>query len=225
MGSNVVELRNVSKIYNEGKSNECIALSNVNLAIESGELLAVLGRSGSGKTTMLNIIGCLDTPDSGEYMLNGIEVSNLSDKALSKMRAEYIGYVLQEYALIPEQNVFNNVILPLYFSTDRTQRNDKSKIMHILKKVGIDDIAFKQVELLSGGQKQRTAIARALVNNPAIILADEPTGALDSETSRVIIDILMQLNKEGCTIVIVTHDEKIAAHCGRIIHLADGKIL
>lgn len=216
-------LKNINKYYPMGKE-KFHALNNIDLAIGEGEFVAVQGKSGAGKSTLLHIMGCLDGFDSGSYTLNGKEANHLTDSAAAKIRNEEIGFVLQDFSLINQKTVLFNVMLPLYFSK-MPYGKMKGRAREILKKVGIEDQERKKVNQLSGGQKQRVAIARALVNDPQVILADEPTGALDSKTSIQIMELLSGLNAEGMTVVIVTHDDMVASYCKRHIVLSDGEII
>lgn len=221
----MIKIENLSKTYDKGKNNAVKALDNVSLHIEKGDLTAIIGRSGSGKTTLLNIIGCIDSFESGKYTLDSKEVSKSNDKKLAKLRNEKIGFVMQNFALINEDTALENVMLPFYFNSKTSLRNAKKLAMTALEKMGIGKLANKPIKKLSGGQKQRVAIARAIVNEPSVILADEPTGALDSKTSQEIMNVFHQLNSQGATIIIVTHDMEVAKQCGRIIEIGDGKII
>lgn len=217
----ILTLRNIGKTYNKGKSNSCEALKNANLEINSGDLMAIIGESGSGKSTLLHILGCLDNPTSGEMYFDGSKVNFKSTKKLANYRSEKIGFVLQDFGLILGETALENVCVPLLFS--KTPFSKMKKQAHdSLSLLGIDNLANKRVNQLSGGQKQRVAIARALVNNPDIILADEPTGALDSKTSSEIVNTLLELNEKGKTVIIVTHDAKIAKLCHRVVSISDG---
>lgn len=201
-----------------------LALDDVSLSIRAGESVAIMGRSGAGKTTLMNIIGCLDTFDAGSYQLDGVNVAALSDEKLAHLRNEKIGFVMQDFALLPHKSVLFNVMLPMYF--DQTPRQEMvSKAKTVLEKLGMSAQEKKRVNQLSGGQKQRVALARALVKSPALLLADEPTGALDSQTGKEIMQLLLERNREGVTLIIVTHDEQVAAYCQRTIVISDGKIV
>lgn len=219
----ILQLHNITKIYNDGKSNAVTALNEIELIIEQGEFLAIVGKSGSGKSTLLHILGGLDTPTSGDVIYNGEMMNYTNINRLASYRNSKVGFVLQDFGLLSRETVIENVCVPLLFS-DCPITKMKRKALDELKLVGIDDLAKRKVTQLSGGQKQRVAIARALVNNPDIILADEPTGALDSKTSYEIISLLEELNQQGKTVVIVTHDLSIAKRCGRVIEIVDGKI-
>lgn len=218
----LIEIKSLNKTF--GKNNsKTIALKDVNLKINKGELVAIVGTSGSGKSTLLNIIGGLDSPSSGEYLLNSKNISNLTQKELAKIRNKTFGFIVQYFALIKDYTVSENIEIPLEYSKVKVSEREK-RISEVLNKLGILDKARKKPKELSGGQQQRVAIARAIINNPDIILADEPTGALDSKTSQQVMDILKSLNKEGKTIIIVTHDNKIAEQCHRILNIEDGSI-
>lgn len=217
----VLNLKNIGKIYNSGKPNACEALKNVNLDIEHGDLMAIIGESGSGKSTLLHILGCLDNPTSGEMYFGGSKVNFKSTKKLANYRNEKIGFVLQDFGLILGETALENVCVPLLFSKTPFSKM-KKQASDSLNLLGISKLANKRVNQLSGGQKQRVAIARALVNNPDIILADEPTGALDSKTSSEIVNTLLELNEKGKTVIIVTHDAKIAQLCRRVVTISDG---
>ena len=218
----IIQLINIAKIYNFNKHNCLKALDKISLQINQGDFCAIVGKSGSGKSTLLHIIGLLDKFSSGKYYLDKCDVSKYTEKCSAKLRANYIGFVKQEFALIDEYTAFDNVMLPLYpiHSSAKTR-----KTMIALEKIGIKDLASKEVKKLSGGEKQRVAIARAIVNNPSIILADEPTGSLDSKTAAEIMEVFKSLNAEGKTIIIVTHDIGIANQCNRIIEISDGVII
>ena len=221
----MIELTNITKKYYKGTEAEISALDNISLNIDDGELTAVTGESGSGKSTLLNIIGCLDTADSGEYRLNDKRISGISRNDLAEIRSKQIGFVLQEFGLMLDRSVYHNLTYPLIFNSSVKKRDYNDKIKEVLEMVGLSDRINSKCNELSGGQKQRIAIARALINNPDIILADEPTGALDTKTSAEIMELFKSLNKNGKTIVIVTHDPKVAEKCGRVIEISDGKII
>lgn len=220
---NVIELRSVSKVYKSKGVDDVVALDNMTLEVGRGELIAICGVSGSGKSTLLHIIGCLDQPTSGTVLVSGTDVSNLSDTKLARIRNEKIGIVLQDFALIPYRTAYENVMVPLYFS--KNKKNANKRIMESLEKTGVADLARREIRKMSGGQKQRVAIARALVNDPDIILADEPTGQLDSKTKKEIAGLFKAINSEGRTIVVVTHDDELAKTADRVIRISDGKLV
>ena len=220
----LIELRDVYKIYGEGLESEVRALDGVSLDIEKGEFVAVVGQSGSGKSTMMNVLGCLDIPTRGTYHLDGVDVLELSDKQLSRIRNKQIGFIFQQYNLIQNLTVLENVELPLiYQGIDPIDRRELA--MQALARVGLADRAQHKPTQMSGGQQQRVAIARAISTHPPIIMADEPTGALDSRTGHEVLGFLQQLNKEGSTVILITHDNGIAATARRIVRIADGKII
>lgn len=220
----LIELRDVYKIYGEGLESEVRALDGVSLDIEKGEFVAVVGQSGSGKSTMMNVLGCLDIPTRGTYHLDGVDVLELSDKQLSRIRNKQIGFIFQQYNLIQNLTVLENVELPLiYQGIDPIDRRELA--MQALARVGLADRAKHKPTQMSGGQQQRVAIARAISTRPPIIMADEPTGALDSRTGHEVLGFLQQLNKEGSTVILITHDNGIAATARRIVRIADGKII
>jgi putative ABC transport system ATP-binding protein len=218
----VIELRNVKKMYRMG-TQEVHALAGVSLSIYKNEYIAIMGPSGSGKSTMMNIIGCLDTPTSGEYYLKGQNVSDMSDDELARIRNKEIGFVFQTFNLLPRVNCLQNVELPLIYSGLR-KRKRHELATQALQNVGLADRMHHKPNELSGGQRQRVAVARALVNNPSILLADEPTGNLDSRTGEEIMQLFEALYRQGNTIVVVTHEEDIARHARRILRLRDGMI-
>ncbi len=221
----MIQLGQICKTYAKGKPNAVQALKNVSLHIGEGELVAIIGKSGSGKTTLLNIIGCIDSFDQGKYLLNGQDISKKRDVALSKIRNREIGIVVQDFALIQSDTALDNVMLPFYFDSSVSLKSAKPKALAALQSVGLEELANKSVNQLSGGQKQRVAIARAIVHAPSVLLADEPTGALDSKTAVEIMDVFKQLSEQGKTIIIVTHDLSIANQCDRIIEISDGVIV
>ncbi len=219
----LIRIENLTKIYQLGKV-QVRALNSINLTIEKNEYVAIMGPSGSGKSTLMNIIGCLDVPTEGRYILNDRDVSNLTDDELAQIRNKEIGFVFQTFNLLPRANALHNVELPLiYNGTPRAIRRQMA--LEVLEKVGLAERASHRPSELSGGQRQRVAIARALINNPSLILADEPTGNLDSKTGEEIMQILRDLNDAGNTIILVTHEEHIAQRCKRIIRLLDGEII
>lgn len=219
----LIEVKNLMKIYNPGE-NEVRALNDVSLQIQKGEFVAIIGQSGSGKSTFMNMLGCLDVPTSGSYVLNGKDVANLSDDELSDIRNKEIGFIFQGFNLIPNLTALENVELPLIYrnvpGAKRRQMAEDS-----LKRVGLENRMEHKPSEMSGGQQQRVAIARALAAAPPMILADEPTGNLDSVSSKEILQILQELNKDGRTVVLITHDDQIAASARRIIRIMDGKIV
>ena len=218
----LIDLKNVSKSYRNG-DQELQVLKDVHLEVEEGEFVAIMGPSGSGKSTLMNIIGMLDRPTSGEYYLEGEEVAKLSEKKLAKVRNQQIGFVFQQFFLLSKLNALQNVELPLIYA-GVSQSKRKALAEQYLKKVELEKRMYHLSSELSGGQKQRVAIARALVNHPSIILADEPTGALDTKTGEQIMELLTELNREGKTIIMVTHEPEIAAFAKRQIVIRDGVI-
>lgn len=221
---NIIELIQIDKKYNEGKDNEVHALRGADLTVEKGDSLAIMGISGSGKSTLLNILGCLDKPTSGCYKLNeqNVELKNASE--LAKIRNKTIGFVFQSFGLIESDTVYSNVKLPLMFSDKYKGKDVKKRVNDIIKQVGLEGMENKKVKDMSGGQQQRVAIARAIVNDPDIILADEPTSALDTATANEIMELFANLNNSGKTLIIVTHDQKVADKLGRIVSIVDGVI-
>lgn len=224
MENPVIQIRNMTKVFHLGGGNDVHALRGVSLDIYPGEMVAIMGPSGSGKSTLMNMIGCLDSPTSGEYHLDGLQVSSLVDDDLAMARNQKIGFIFQKYNLLPRANAVENVELPMRYSENTDDMTGRAKEM--LKLVGLEERMNHKPNELSGGQQQRVAVARALVNHPAIILADEPTGNLDSVAGQEVLDLLLKLNREkGTTIVIVTHDPGVASQAQRIIRLFDGKIV
>lgn len=221
----VISLNGIVKRFYIGKPNELEILHGINLEVERGEFVSIVGESGSGKSTLMNIIGALDRPTEGEYRLQGKNIGEAKDRELSSIRNQEIGFVFQTYNLIPRTTALENVELPmLYGKMKKTERRERAR--ELLELVGMKEIMLHKPEELSGGQKQRTAIARAMANDPSIILADEPTGALDSETSRRIIDIFHRLHREqGKTIVLITHSTELAQETDRVVKISDGRIL
>ena len=221
----MIKVANIVKKYNKNKDSEFEALHEVNMEIKDGEMVALIGKSGAGKSTLLHILACIDSFDSGDYILNDQSIKDVSEKKRSEIRNKEIGMIMQDFALIEEFSVLDNVGVPLYFCEDKKKRkNYKKYALAALKEIGIEELASKKINQLSGGQKQRVAIARAIVNDPGLILADEPTGALDSLTSDEVMKVLESLNQSGKTILIVTHDHEIAERCQRIIKIEDGRI-
>lgn len=218
----MIQLKNITKIYGKAKTGQVTALDNISLTIKKGEFVALIGASGSGKTTMMNIIGMLDRPASGEYYLENKEVSTLSDNELATIRNKKIGFVFQKFHLLQKTSAVENVELPLIYSDIKDIR---PLAIEALNKVGLSDRLKHRPNELSGGQQQRVAIARALVNNPEIILGDEPTGNLDSKTGLEIVSIFHELNRAGKTVILITHQQNIADHADRIIRIQDGKIV
>ena len=220
----MIEIRDLTKIYRMGHV-EVPALQGVSFRIERGEVVAIMGQSGSGKSTLMNILGCLDLPTSGEYFLEGENIAGMNEDELADIRNQKIGFVFQQFNLLPRISVRRNAELPLLYNGGKPQKEINQRSEAILNAVGLGERMNHRPTELSGGQQQRVAIARALINEPALLLADEPTGNLDSKTGKEILDLLLGLNKEhGLTLVIVTHDPAIAAHSQRIIRLRDGMI-
>ena len=220
----MIKLENLQKIYNKGKANEFEALKNINFTVEDGEMVAVIGKSGAGKSTLLHVLACIDSYESGEYYIDEMLVKSLSESRLSEIRNSKIGMVMQDFALVDDFSCIENVLLPMDFAKGK-KPNKTELAVNALKSVGMDSVAKKPVNKLSGGQKQRVAIARAVVNEPSIILADEPTGALDTKTSAEIMELFHELNQKGHTVIIVTHDLEVAKQCHRIIEISDGAIV
>ena len=223
----LIELKNIHKNFIMGEEN-IHALNNVNLTINEGELTSIVGTSGSGKSTLMNIIGLLDLPSEGQYFLDGVNTTEMSDDELSKYRNQKIGFVFQSFNLLPKSSALKNVEMPMQYASAYNKNLTDSMIrkmaLDTLEKVGLGSRVHHLPNELSGGQRQRVAIARALVNNPKILLADEPTGALDSKTSEEILNLFQELNSQGVTVIIVTHDSKIAHRCRRVISMNDGLI-
>jgi putative ABC transport system ATP-binding protein len=220
----VAAIRSVTKVYQKSKAAPPVhALAGVDLEIPRGQYIAIMGPSGSGKSTMMNIIGCLDRPTAGQYLLDGEDVAQMSDEKLSRVRGRRLGFVFQAFNLIPQLNVQDNVAVPLFYQgISPTQRREQAAAA--LKRVGLGERLEHRPSELSGGQQQRVAIARALVNEPSILLADEPTGALDTKTGDAILELFAELHDNGQTVVVITHDEEVAAHCERVVRLRDGLI-
>ncbi|MEG1608673.1 MAG: ABC transporter ATP-binding protein [Clostridia bacterium] len=218
-------MRGISKIYNKGKNNEVEALKSIDLTIEKGETLAIMGVSGSGKSTLLNMLGCLDSPTTGGYFVDGKDIAKYSANEIAEFRNAMTGFILQDGLFMLNETVFENVKLPLVFSKKYKIKEIKGRVAEVLEQVGIKDLLKRKMRELSGGQHQRVAIARALVNNPQIVLADEPTASLDSKTASEIIDLLLSLNKDGKTIIMVTHDINIAKKMHKLVNIVDGKLI
>lgn len=219
----MLEVKNISKVYKNG-GVDTVALNQVSFKIDKGEFLAIIGPSGSGKSTLMHILGALDIPTSGEYILNGINVEEMDDNELAKIRNKEIGFVFQAYNLLPRNSALKNVMLPMMYA-DIPKKERQEKALKALADVGLSNKLHNTPNQLSGGQKQRVAIARALVMNPSIILADEPTGNLPTKQSAEIMDIFATLNDMGHTVIVITHEDEIASRAKRIITLVDGKIL
>lgn len=221
--SHLLSLRNIYKVYKTGDS-KVYALKDVSLSIDKGEFVAIIGQSGSGKSTLMNILGCLDVPTKGDYILDNKSISELSDDQLSEIRNQKIGFIFQGFNLIPSLSAIENVELPLIYRG--VQKIERRKLAHdSLCKVGLSGRLNHKPSEMSGGQQQRVAIARAITGEPAIILADEPTGNLDSKSGKIVMDILKNLNLEGKTIILITHDNKIAENADRIIKISDGNVI
>ena len=220
----LIDIENVFKIYNEGTEAEVRALNGVDLAIDRGEFVAVVGQSGSGKSTLMNILGCLDIPTRGTYRIDGQDVRELDDTQLSHIRNKQVGFIFQGYNLIPSLTAYENVELPLiYQNVSAFKRRDL--VMDAMARVGVAERYRHHPAEMSGGQQQRVAIARAIATHPPIIMADEPTGALDSHTGKEVLHFLQELNNEGSTIILITHDNSIAATARRVVRISDGKII
>ena len=220
----LIDIKDIYKIYNEGKESEVRALDGVSLQIDRGEFVAIVGQSGSGKSTLMNVLGCLDIPTYGDYFLDGTDVTALGDRKLARIRNREIGFIFQGYNLIQELDALENVILPLIYRGVPVWEREVMA-MEALEEVGMADRAHHRPSEMSGGQQQRVAIARAIAAHPPIIMADEPTGALDSKTGKHVLEILRDLYREGNTILLITHDEGIAATAKRVVRLSDGKII
>jgi len=223
MAEHLIELRDIYKIYPMGEET-VHALDGISLTIDRGEFVAIVGQSGSGKSTAMNIIGCLDVPTSGTYHLGGVDVSTMDDDQQAEIRNKMLGFIFQQYNLIPKLSVLENVELPLLYAGVPAEER-RNRAIHSLERVGLADKRKHLPSQLSGGQQQRVSIARALAGSPSVILADEPTGALDSRTGREVLGFLKKLNREGDTVVLITHDNSIAVRADRIIRLQDGRII
>lgn len=225
MSEPVIRMEKIVKTYYEGKPNELEILHGISLAVNEGEFISIVGESGSGKSTLMNIIGVLDRQTAGAYYLEGYDVNRMTDEVRSAVRNERIGFVFQNFNLLPRANALKNVMIPLMYS-EHKRKDQKERAMEMLAMVGMEDRADHRPNELSGGQKQRVAIARAMINNPAIILADEPTGALDSKTGHMVMDLFHKLHEEqGKTIVLITHSQELASETQRIVTLLDGEIV
>ena len=224
MGKKIIEIVGLSKIYKIGEL-EVPALKSIDLTIEEGEFVAIMGASGSGKSTLMNLIGCLDKPSSGDFYLDGVNTSSLSKNEYAMIRNQKIGFVFQGFNLLPRTTALENVELPLMYDRSHRIKNPAKKSIEVLERVGLGDRIDHEPNQLSGGQQQRVAIARALVNEPSLILADEPTGNLDSKMSVEVFSLFQQLNDEGITIVLVTHERDFANFAKRIVELKDGKVI
>jgi putative ABC transport system ATP-binding protein len=219
----VVRIEHLSKVYNPGTPGEVRALDDVSFEIHGGEFLAIMGPSGSGKSTLMNMIGCLDTPSSGRYLCDGVDVATLDAEQRAQLRLSRIGFVFQGFHLLPRMSALENVMLPLvYAGVPRAQRADVAR--QALAEVGLADRVHHRPSELSGGQQQRVAIARALINAPPVLLADEPTGALDSRTSEEILALFQRLRDAGHTVILITHEAEVAGHADRVIHIRDGRL-
>ncbi len=226
MSSNLIEVRDLTKVYGSGEA-AVRALDGVDLTIQRGEFAAIMGPSGSGKSTLMNILGCLDRPTAGEYILDGRDVSKLGKNELAEVRNQKLGFIFQSFNLLPRLNALENVIMPMLYDLSREEsvKTQQERAAAALESVGLGQRLHHRPGELSGGQQQRVAIARALVNHPPLILADEPTGNLDSHSSEEVLELLEELNRKGVTIVMVTHEHDVALHAGRIIWVHDGKVV
>lgn len=221
----IIETKDLYKIYGKGE-NEILAVNNASLVIKPATSIAITGQSGCGKTTLLDMLGLIKWQSNGTILIDGVNTKNLSEKSKAKMRNSFFGYVVQDYAVLEEETIQNNIEIPLYYCKSKFNRIDrKNKVLDMMQKVGLDKKCTQKVATLSGGQKQRVAIARALINNPKVILADEPTGALDTQNSNEIFELLMRFVKEGTTLVMVTHNDDLAKRCNQQIKMVDGRIV
>ncbi|WP_457638586.1 ABC transporter ATP-binding protein [Persephonella sp.] len=223
MKKEIIKLENIKKVY-ETAGIKTEALRGINLTVYEGEFVSIMGASGSGKTTLMNIIGCLDTPTSGRYYLLGQDVSQMDDDHLARIRNQYIGFVFQQFFLIPYLTALENILVPVVYSEKNFSEKEK-EAEEILKMLGLEDKKNNKPSQLSGGQQQRVAIGRALINDPQLILADEPTGALDSKTAKEIMEIFVNLNRKGKTIILITHDPTVASYAHRTVKIQDGLIV
>jgi putative ABC transport system ATP-binding protein len=222
MSGEILSMKNLVKVYPMGE-DDLTVLKGIDLSVAEGEFIAVLGPSGSGKSTLMNIIGCLDTPTSGEYYLSGRKIGDQSERTLAHIRNQEIGFIFQSFQLLTRQTALKNVELPMVYSSLSAAKR-RERAIHMLERVGLEDRMYHRPTQLSGGQQQRVAIARAISTNPTILLADEPTGALDQRTGRQVLDLFCELNAEGRTIIMITHDPAIAAYASRIVYILDGEI-
>ena len=222
MEQEILSMKGIVKQYKMGNETS-VVLNGIDLSVNKGEFLAVLGPSGSGKSTLMNIIGCLDVPTSGEYYLSGNKIANMTEKELAHVRSKDVGFIFQSFQLIQRQNALENVELPMIYANVPAHER-KERAMEMLKKVGLEDKMYHFPNQMSGGQQQRVAIARAISTNPSILLANEPTGALDQKTGKQVMDLFHSLNEEGRTIIMITHDIHIASHASRIVRILDGDI-
>lgn len=222
----LIEVVGLEKYYNKGKDSELHALHEISFEIEAGEMTALMGVSGSGKSTLLNILGFMDSFDAGVYRFNGEDVSAFSERTLAAHRNRSIGFVMQSFGLILSQTVYENVSLPLLLNSDVGFRDIKPRCVKLIEEVGLKEKIHSRTDELSGGQQQRVAIARAMANEPKLLIADEPTGALDSATAKEIVDLFIKLNRErGMTVIVATHDERVADACSRVLRIEDGRIV
>lgn len=220
-----LELNNIHKVYNPGSVEEVYALKGINLDIEKGEMIAVMGPSGSGKSTLLHILGCLDGPSDGNYTLGGRRINGLKDRELARIRNKSIGFVMQDFGLMNDHNTLENISVPLLFDKSVKWRDIEKKSLEVMEKLEIRELSKRRTYQLSGGQKQRVAIARALINDPDLILADEPTGALDTRLTDEIFLLLQTLNKDGKTVIVVTHNPIISNYCHKTFSIVDGRFI
>ncbi|MEA5010935.1 MAG: ABC transporter ATP-binding protein [Angelakisella sp.] len=219
---NIIEMHSINKYYQMGEEKLHV-LKNISLTVTKGDFVAILGPSGSGKSTLMNVIGCMDVPESGEYLLDGVSIPQCSDARLTAIRNEKIGFVFQKYQLIPKYSVLQNICMPILIR-GASRREAEEQCMETIGLLGLNDRLRHKPNELSGGQQQRVAIARALVGHPSILLADEPTGALDSTTGKEVLQLFLKLNQMGNTIIMITHDEKVASYASRTLHIIDGEL-